>query len=146
MTDTLNLGQLDASPDAGLYSFRFEFAGTRHEVQPTVDAVLRFLAGVEAMGNQVAFDRLDVLRLATPLVGGEFDPEAPEFKAGEHGDLVPRLIEEGMDFGALEHLLNTVFCLFMWGREVAEEFIEVGVIQTAFTRVAERRAANTTKD
>lgn len=145
MADTLNLGELGVGPDAGRYSFHFEFNGAEHEVQPTVDAVLRFIAGVEALGQQVAVDRMDILRLATPLVGGEFDPQVPEFKAGKHGDLVPWLIEQGIDFGALEHLLTTVFCLFQWGRDVAEEYLELGNIQQAFANVAERNAKQTTQ-
>lgn len=135
MTETLNLGRLEATPDAGQYSFRFEFKEEVYEVQPTVAAVLQFIAGVESLGQQVNVDRLDIFRLATPLVGGEFDPEVPEFKAGEHGDLVPQLIEQGMDFGALETLLNTVFCLFQWGRDVAEEYMTSGDIQSSLVRV-----------
>lgn len=144
-----DLGNLKSYLDD--YDIAFEWGRKKYKIKPTAKQILDF----KRQWNEVSetkkkSDQATIWEHTAPLFGSSFDRETYEFGPdsnpdGEHHNLLPQLLEDGMDIELLDRLLAAAHAKYFFGDEVAEELAKTGDLGKALRAVRERNEENDKK-
>lgn len=137
-----DLGNLKAYQDD--HDISFQWGKKTYKIKPTAEKILDFKrAWNEIDSNKKRSDQATIWEYTAPLFGSTFDRESYRFGADDNPDgpnhnLIPQLLDDGMDMEILDRLLASAHAKYFFGDEVAEELAKTGDLGKASRAIRER--------
>lgn len=141
-----DLGNLKAYLDD--HDISFSWGNKKYKIKPSAEQILDFKRNWNSItDNRQKTDQATIWEHVAPLFGSKFDRKSYRFSAddnpdGEHHNLIPELLDNGMDVDILDRLLASAYAKYFFSDEVAEELAKTGDLGKALQEVRKKNEEN----
>lgn len=133
------------------YDISFAWGNKKYKIKPTAEQILDFnRRWADTSDKKTGSDSVLIWEHTAPLLGSSFNRETYRFEADDHPDgphhnLIPQLMDDGMDVEIVSRLLSSVHAKYFFSDEVAEELAKTGELGKALRNIRERNEENDAK-